>query len=174
MNESFLQHCVYAVAMRRMKYYTLPAIMIVLIYGIVPVSAQKTGQLLRDSAIRQGHFAFHAQWAVSYNGHRTQLMPTYTFLGTSDSIWCYLPFIGRTYTVPVELRFMAIDFTSRKFSFNAKRNRRGEWHISIRPSDVHDITALTFSISKNGWATLLIQSVGRDPMTYEGIVDALE
>jgi hypothetical protein len=74
---------------------------------------------------------------------------------------------------PEELRFMSIRFTSRKFSYTAKRGKRSGWELTIVPADVKDIQELFFSISRKGWAMLTIRSAGRDQISYEGPLEPL-
>ena len=125
-----------------------------------------------DSAVIHHRFVFFARWAIAYTGDRKQLTPPYELLVTSDSIDCYLPFMGRMYTVPrpEELQFMSIRFTSKKFSYMETRKRSG-WDVTIRPADVRQVQELYFSILGNGSTTLTIRSAGRDPMTYEGTIE---
>lgn len=126
-------------------------------------------------AIEQKTFRFSAQWAIAYTGERKLLQPAYEVIVSPDSVSCYLPFFGRTYTTPTpeELRFMAVDFRSTKFSYSATSTRHEGNSIIITPSDTRNAQQLLFSITRNGWASLNIRFAGRDPMSYEGIIAPL-
>ena len=137
-----------------------------------PIYAKSLTGTSPDSLLSHKTFIFKAQWAIAYTGIRRQLTPPYELFFTSDSVDCYLPFLGRTFTVPTpeELRFMSIHFISKNFSYVMHVRKRFGWDITITPADVRDVRELYFSISHDGSATLTIRSAGRDPISYEGTI----
>jgi len=152
-------------------------LLVLLMFSVcsVEILAQEKDRRLLANAIDNHSFVFYAQWVTAYNGARRQLTPPYELLVTSDSVRCFLPFLGRMYTVPTpeELRFMSIDFISKKFSYEQQKKSKPGWDFTIRPSDVRNVRDLHFRISEGGWTTLTIRSPGRDRVSYEGVTESI-
>jgi len=62
---------------------------------------------------------------------------------------------------------MGMKFTSTKFSYDAKAKKKG-WEITIKPTDAKNIDKLILNISPDGYATLSINSINRDFISYDG------
>lgn len=91
---------------------------------------------------------------------------------SGDSLSCYLPYIGRAYTVsPGE---GGMNFTSASIEYKAKEKKKNNWEISIRPKDRDDIRQLILTIYNNGYARLFASSNNRQSIHYYGYISKTE
>ncbi|UEG55150.1 DUF4251 domain-containing protein [Mucilaginibacter daejeonensis] len=136
------------------------------------------------------HFTFKATYAnplgggyTMLNGQMFNISPdgtghiylNYNFdmVVRTDSVIAYLPFYGRAfnssvaYTNPNE---SGIKFTSTKFSYSPKTNKKGITTIVIVPTDAQNINKLILGVSPNGTASLQVISTNRTSISYDGYI----
>ncbi len=120
------------------------------------------------------NFVFKANYANPQGGGNRPLTSDYDLKVVKDSIIAYLPYFGRAYVAPPPgTTEGGIKFTSTNFKYDAKRGKKGEWQIVIKPKD-HDITdwrdvqQLVLNISSNGYASLQVLSSNRSPISFDG------
>lgn len=87
-----------------------------------------------------------------------------------DSITAYLPYYGRAYTASMNPDDSGTKFKSKKFNYTSVKKKRGGWTITIEPKDVKDSQKLTLDVSENGYATLFVNNVNRQPISYYGYI----
>ncbi len=93
----------------------------------------------------------------------------YTLRLNTDSVIAYLPYYGRSYQAPINSSDAGIKFTSTKFKYVESKGRKGSYQINIDTKDVtRENYRLMLSISQNGYATLVVNSVNRQPITFQG------
>lgn len=102
-----------------------------------------------------------------------QLTSRYDLKVTPDSVIAYLPFFGRSFVAPVNPSEGGIKFTSTKFSYK-ENTRKGSYNIDIIPADVRDIRMVYLTVSRDGYATLQIQSLNKTPISYYGRIENSE
>jgi hypothetical protein len=152
---------------------------VILLFLVLLFTSDKANSRVADSVCAAGlgrkSFVFHGQWATGQGGIRRQLTPPYTLTVTLGSVVAYLPFYGRIYRVPTaqELRFMSIDFTATSFTYDLKPGKRNSWILHIAPQNQADAPSLRCTVTNGCYCTLWIRSAGRDPMLYEGVIQAL-
>ena len=131
--------------------------------------------------VDKNHFYFVADYALPMTGATRQLTSIYDLKVTKDSIIAFLPYYGTAHMAPNPSDAMdgGIKFTSTRFSFTQKEEKKGGWQITIKPkdhniSDWRDVQELTLDISKSGYASLSVISSNRDPIEFQGNVVANE
>ena len=88
---------------------------------------------------------------------------------TKDSIVAYLPYYGRSYSAPVNPTDGGIKFTSKKFTYTESVNKKGVYYIRISTKDLtRENYQLVISISKNGYASLMVNSNNKQPINFNG------
>jgi hypothetical protein len=122
------------------------------------------------TAIETPHFTFVANIAIPMRGRARNLTSTYDLKVTKDTIAAYLPFFGRAYTAPLTPEEAGIMFTSTKFTYTKKTTKHGGWEITIKTNDTKVKYELFLSISKNGYGTLMVQSVNRESISFSGTI----
>jgi hypothetical protein len=135
-------------------------------------STKKDKKAEKEATIKKNvdgqNYTFMANYVLPQRGGGKQLTETYYDLKVSkDSVIAFLPYYGRAYFDVPYNGDMGMKFTSTKFSYDAKAKKKG-WEIIIKPTDAKNIDKLILNISPDGYATLSINSINRDFISYDG------
>jgi len=117
-------------------------------------------------------YVFIPQSAMPMAGRVRQLTPDFELKVTKSSIISYLPYFGRAYTAPIDPTQGGIQFTSKDFEYTATPKNKGGWEVLIKPKDYRDVQQMNLSISSTGYATLQVTSTSRQPISFNGIIQA--
>ncbi|WP_316746429.1 DUF4251 domain-containing protein [Pedobacter gandavensis] len=101
---------------------------------------------------------------IQLNGSQYQLIIS------KDSVEAYLPYYGRAYTASMNPDDSGIKFKSKKFDYKTTAKKKGGWIIDITPKDAKDVRSLSLSVSPSGYATLNVNSLNRQPITFNGVI----
>jgi len=123
------------------------------------------------SMIDAKSYVFVAQYVQPMRGGNRYITPDYDLRVGADSLVAYLPYFGRAYVAPMNNEDAGVQFTTTKFDYKTVENKDG-WDISIIPKNAKDIRRMQISVSKNGYATLHVTCDNRDPISYQGYVEA--
>lgn len=122
--------------------------------------------------VESRNFNFVPNSFNSMNGGIKQVTADYSVKLNGNNLVCYLPYIGRAYIAPINSSDNPMDFTSNSFTYVANPSKNKGWDISIKPLDHKSINQLSFRIFDNGSASLSVTSINRDPITYQGYLEA--
>ncbi len=144
--------------------------------GLSVANAQSSSQdkkAAKVAAIKKNveskHYTFLANYVLPQRGGGKHLTSEYDLRVTPDSVISFLPYFGRAYfDVPYGGGDGGIKFTSTRFTYEVKEKKKGGWEISIVPSDVKNLSRLLLYISPDGYASLSVNSVNRDFITFDG------
>jgi hypothetical protein len=117
-------------------------------------------------------FVFKATNAMPAQGRTVQLNSDYSLTIKQDTVIAFLPYYGRAYTAPIGRTTGGIDFTSKKFSYNARQTKKGGWEIDIKPKDTEDVQQLYLTLSSKGYGNLHVTSQNRQTISFNGYVQA--
>lgn len=127
-----------------------------------------------QNAIANKQFVFDAQTVIPMRGATRQVSnDRYTVRLSGDSLTSDLPYFGRAYVAPIN-GDGGIHFTSTKFDYAVQPKKKGGWDVSIRPKDAADVREFILTVGKDGYATLQALSNNRQPITFNGIVHAIQ
>jgi hypothetical protein len=115
-------------------------------------------------------YVFHAQQLTPLGGGTRQLTPNYDMLVKPDSIGADLPYFGRAFEAPINATDIGIKMCTRKFNYEKVNAKKGGWEITIKPTVRMDVQQMFLSISKEGYSTLQVTSLNREPITYYGYI----
>lgn len=104
--------------------------------------------------------------SISGGGYYVQVTP--------DSIVADLPYYGRAYRPPINRDESGIRFTSTKFTYSRKINKKGNQEITIKLKDHVNAYWLNFNISPNGYASLAVSSNNKQSINYSGSLENLK
>lgn len=143
-----------------------------LFIGFGAVHAQDSSAV--RTALETKHFLFKAQTVLPTVGRMRQLTgEDYQVRVSGDSTVSYLPYFGRAYSASMTGEG-GIKFTSTQFDYTVKARRKGGWDITLRPKDVSDVRELFLTVSESGNATLRATTNNRQPISYNGTVEAVQ
>jgi hypothetical protein len=156
-----------------MKTLTL-FLSILLAIGAVSCSTSSTAQMVEGTALKSlleaKNFVFQAQSAQPTRGTTRQLSGGYDLRLSGDTLVAQLPYFGRAFSAPIDMRGGGIEFTTADYGYTLESQRKGRWNITIDPKGVKDVRQMTLSVSENGYASLQVLSTNRDPITFNGVV----
>lgn len=96
----------------------------------------------------------------------------YNLKVTKDSVVAYLPYYGRAYSAPINPGEGGIKFTSKDFSYEQSKSKKGVYTIQIKTNDVQNENyRLTLTVSEKGYASLTVNSINKQPITFSGVLD---
>lgn len=133
-------------------------------------SSKQGKEVSLKAAIETPNFTFVANVAIPMRGSARNLTSNYDLKVTKDTIVAYLPFFGRAYTAPLSPEEAGIMFTSTKFTYTKKVTKHEGWEITIKTNDTKVKYELFLSITKNGYGTLMVQSVNRESISFSGTI----
>jgi len=58
------------------------------------------------------------------------------------------------------------------FEYSVKTAKNGGWEITIVPKDKRELQRMFLTVSEDGYATLRITSSNRDPISFDGTIEA--
>lgn len=103
------------------------------------------------------------------NGQQLRNLSSGYFLSvTKDSVKANLPFYGRAYTSNFNSDDNGIKFNTKDFNYHLKQKRKGIYEITIILNNVKSANELTLDITESGYATLQVQSINRDIISFYG------
>jgi hypothetical protein len=114
-------------------------------------------------------FVFIAQTVLPQSGRVRQVTPDFDFTVTKDTITSWLPYFGRAFNATLGMEG-GIKFESKDFEYTKTENKKGGWDILIKPKDAKDIQTVRLNITESGYAYLQVQSVNRQPISYNGYI----
>jgi len=122
-------------------------------------------------------YVFKANFVTPQRGGGHQLTSDYDLTVSKDTINAFLPYFGRAYTAPTDPTEGGIKFKTSNFEYKAKSNKHGGWDIIIRPKDrninsMTDVQTMRLTIGSGGYASLNITSSNRDPISFDGYIEA--
>ena len=133
-------------------------------------SAQTAGDTTIKNMVEGKNFVFQAQSVQPSRGASRQLSAGYELRISMDTLISQLPYFGRAYSAPMDMKGGGIEFTSTDFAYTLEAKKKGRWSISIEPKDEKDVRQMILSVSENGYASLQVLSNNRDPINFNGIV----
>jgi hypothetical protein len=163
--------------MKTIIRYTMLLLVSVLLAGSLSAQTNKKEKKAQQAAVitaavEAQRYIFKAQSTTPTGGGRfMQLTTPYTVKVGKDSVVSDLPYFGRAYTAPVDPTKGGIQFTSTNFDYKKEEIKNG-WRVTIKPTDAGDVQQFTLSLFNNGSASLQVISTNRQPISFNGVVDA--
>jgi hypothetical protein len=145
-------------------------ILITFFTGSLNTAAAQTLALDQVKSILDSkNYIFKADELKPLRGTRIQLSGEYSLKVFKDTLIAYLPYFGRAFSAPLDPSDAGIKFTSTDFTYSQEKHRKN-WDITFTPTDAKDVKQLILSVFDNGYATLQVNSIRRDPVTFSGYI----
>jgi len=141
-----------------------------LMSNLTAQSTKPSAKLVAKSLVDSQQYVFHAQTVNPMSGRQRFLTTDYTVIVSKDTIMTDLPYFGRAYSAPINPSDGGIRFTSTSFDYKVTPRKKGGWDITIQPKDARDVQLLILSIFDNGRADLRVNSINRQPISFNGYI----
>ena len=150
-----------------MKYMITTSLLVVL---ATIIQAQEKKEPSTQQIVESKNYIFKAESVNPQRGRFRQLTSEYDVVVTSDTVTAYLPYFGRAYSAPINPSEGGIKFTSSDFEYTVEKKKRRSWQIMIKPKDASDIQALYLTIFDNNKATVRVNSLNRESISFNGYI----
>jgi len=130
--------------------------------------AQKADEI--DGLLTARNFVFRPQQALPSGWRSVQLDFFFDAEIKGDTIISYLPFYGVAYHAEYGGRNSPLSFTKPIENYKIEKDKKG-YSIGFEVKNEMDYMTFTFRISENGYASLTVTSVNRQPISYHGIIE---
>lgn len=155
--------------MKQLKNILIKSLFALFIFSAVNVQAQELDRATVQELVNSKNFVFKVQTVSPMTGGARQITSDYDVRLLGDSLVSYLPYFGRAYSAAYG-EGGGFNFTSTSFEYKTKARKKGGWEISVEPKDTRDVRQMSFTISENGYASLLVTSNNRQPISYHGYI----
>jgi hypothetical protein len=163
-----------------MKRITLKLILaVLLIFGTTALHAQRKEKTAEEfkkisAIIDSSYYQFRVQ-SIKPNGRRTIFFSTVYFLIVQDTLYrAELPYIGRAFEDHSE-QIDGIIFAGKPTNLEISRNeKRRSVSVNYEIEGGDERFQVNMVIGNGGYGTLYISSRSRQPITYNGVLSALE
>lgn len=129
--------------------------------------------------ITSGNYVFVANYAIPVGMPSRALTSAYDVTITKDNLDVYLPYFGRAYAAPRDLTDGGLKLKTSNFDYKAFAKKKG-WEINITPKDqnnppgVKDVRSMQLSVSSDGYASLHVTSLNKQPISFNGYIDEIK
>jgi hypothetical protein len=150
-----------------MKYFKTTTLL--LLWATI-MQAQEKDVSTTQQIVESKNYIFKAESVNPQRGRSRQLTPDYDLVITNDAVIASLPYFGRAYTATINSSEGGIKFTSADFEYTLEKKKKNKWEILIKPKDVHDIQALYLTVFDNNKASLRVNSLNRESISFNGYI----
>ncbi len=132
--------------------------------------AQEKEKHLTKDLIESKNYVFSAESVNPQRGSVRYLSSGYDLVISRDTVVAFLPFFGRAYSAPISTGEAGIKFISTDFDYTVVKKKKNSWEIRIKPNDTPEVQELFLTIFNNYKASLRINSVRRESISYNGFI----
>jgi hypothetical protein len=127
-----------------------------------------------SQAVQSQSYQFLATYVQPSGGRQRNVTGTYTLNVSKTEVVADLPYFGKAYNAQIGSTDGGVKFQSKDFTYSIEAGKKGSQEIKIKPKDVADTQDLFLTIYDNGSATLRVNSVNRQSISYTGEIRALQ
>jgi hypothetical protein len=129
------------------------------------------------TAITSNSYVFKANYVIPMTLNAGPLNSNnYDVTVNDGKLEVYLPYFGRAYTTPRNPNEGGIKLKTSDYDYTSVANKKGGWDITIKPKKttiqtVDDVQLMKLTVGKDGYATMYITSINRQPITFNGYIE---
>jgi hypothetical protein len=147
--------------------------------AMAQTSADKKAKKAAETArqINGKDFLFNANYVTPARGGGRSLTSEYDLTVHNDTIVAYLPYFGVAHMAPpYGSTDNSINFKWTKFTYEVTPDKKNGFDILIKPmkqdlGDANAVQSLRLSVGAGGYATLQVNNMNRDPITFQGTIE---
>lgn len=117
--------------------------------------------------IQSKEYKINVETAIPMSGKLVQLTSPYSVEIKNDSIYSYLPYYGRAYSIPYG-GGSGLIFQTSIGNYSEHLNKKGKHLIQFSAETTEDSFNFTLTIFSNGSATVNVNMRNRQPITFHG------
>jgi hypothetical protein len=131
-------------------------------------------------AITSNSYVFKANYVIPMSMNPGALNSSnYDVTVNEGKLVVYLPYFGRAYAPPRDPSQGGIKLTTTDYDYTSVANKKGGWDIVIKPkkttiNTVGDVQVMRLNVGKDGFATLYVTSINRQPITFNGYIEEVK
>jgi hypothetical protein len=126
-------------------------------------------------AIRSDRWVFVAQSAIAQGGRSRQIDTRYDVRFGRDTIQCYLPYFGRSFSGAGAFSSGSpLDFKSTDISIEKEELKNGGTRLKVKPRDISSVQFMIFEIFESGSSSLSVTLTDRSPISFNGYIEAVK
>ena len=119
------------------------------------------------TALTERHYIIGIERMYPMKGGAKSVSPDYSVEVRNDSLFSYLPYIGRAYQIPYG-GGKGLNFSERIDSYQESQKKNGQRHIEISVKNDEDTYLYTIDVFDNGSSQIDIQARQRERISYSG------
>ena len=119
------------------------------------------------TALTERHYIIGIERMYPMKGSAKSVSPDYSVEVRNDSLFSYLPYIGRAYQIPYG-GGKGLNFSERIGSYQESQKKNGQRHIEIGVKNDEDTYLYTIDVWDNGSSQIDVQPRQRERITYSG------
>jgi len=123
------------------------------------------------NAVHLSDFQFVPRSAHPLGFRSVQLTPVFDVQVSPDTVHVNMPFFGRAFRASLDPTDAGYFFTSTEFDYSVEPGpRSGNWLVQIIFRDLDRRVVFNFDISESGMASLQVQDVHRQAISFQGVI----
>jgi hypothetical protein len=127
------------------------------------------------------NYVFKANYAVPMSMNPGPLnSANYDVTVNEGKLEVFLPYFGRSFAAPRDLgNDGGIKLTTTDYAYTSAVNKKGGWDVMIKPKKTtlntnSDVQQMRLTVNADGFATMYITSMHRQPITFTGFVEEVK
>lgn len=162
--------------MKAFRYITAAILVLIISVGLNSCAAKhRTSDEPLSEEIRQSienrDFKISVRQMVPMMGRVQYLTSPYSLTLRNDSVFSYLPFFGRAYTVPFG-GGQGLIFDGPLSDYNVRYSPKGSAKIAFRVRTLEDMYVFSLDIFSNGSSNIRVNSNNRQGISFYGEVES--
>ncbi|GAA4091264.1 DUF4251 domain-containing protein [Mucilaginibacter panaciglaebae] len=128
--------------------------------------------------ISSGKYVFVADYVIPNSMPSHSLTSNYDVTVTPDKLEIWLPYFGRAYAAPRDASDGGVKLTTADFT-NKVVSKKNNWEITLTPNQsnppgANDVRNLVLSVNADGYASLRVTSLNRQPISFNGHIEEIK
>ncbi len=154
-------------------------LLLVMVAGVSTLQAQskKEKEQQKASAVKEQvvskNYKLEVNTAFPMSGRMVNLTTPYSLEVKNDSVFSYLPYYGRAYSIPYG-GGKGLIFNAPIDEYNMEYNKKGEAKIKLVAHTEEDNFQYNISIYSNGSASINVDMQNRQSISYSGDLEMKE
>lgn len=158
--------------MKRMIYLWWGLCLVWMMFPVsLPAQSKAEKKLMRAQMVKEcmesGVFEIEPRTALTMSGRSIQLSAHYSFKVTKDSVYSYLPYYGRGYSIPYG-GGEGLDFEAKTEKFKQSITQKGYYEIEFSARTREDYYTFHIEVYDNGSSSIHVNMQNRQSIDFLG------